>query len=114
MEVFRTRIGEIRFKNGATMRLLPSARERDTQAAWEQLGLAIEQAEGLFGEQLAGFALQTWTWDGEFEVSWFAPLYGPVHARMLPDYCAAVIKDRMGDMNAIRQIKGILGERDED
>ena len=85
------RIGKIKFKNGAEMRLLPNARERTTALVFSDLDRTLGHVRQMYAGDLGGYVLITWKHDGSFNSFVNVQTDYPTRT-MMPEYVAEVMR----------------------
>lgn len=95
---FRTRIGRVRFKNGAVMRLLPSEVERRTNVARAWFRYHTRVVGKAFDADLAGYVIVGWDTKGDFTVRQRCYTRNP-NLNTLPQWLAEAIRRERADFD---------------
>lgn len=86
------RIGRIRFKNGAELRVIPSADEQYAERAFSALDRSLGHVKQLYEGQLDGYALIVWDKDGNFNTFRHAAGRGIVGKNTMPVFVAEALR----------------------
>jgi hypothetical protein len=100
------RIGKIRAKNGAELRVLPGLAERNAKEAWTDLRSKVAKAEKHYGETLDGFILIAW--DAEGWWSCFHRAGRMRHGNSLADFARGAVQRQFAYEESAQAIEDLL------
>ena len=100
------RIGKIRGKNGAELRVLPGLAERNAKDAWEALHAKVGRTEELYGKTLDGFVFIAWDIEG-FWSCWHRT--GRMqHGNSLADFVRGAVQRQLAYEEAAEMLEDML------
>jgi len=80
------RIGKVRFKNGATIRLLPDKRAEEHQWLMADISRSVEVMDGQLNNMIAGYALVVWDSLGSWSAASRCGEFSPITETMVPSF----------------------------
>lgn len=104
------RIGQIRAKSGAVVRVLPDANAQRSAKAFAELGLAMRYIDQYYSGCLDGFAIMVWT----AEKNWNVYRYTKGHAygiNDLPGVVAEALRREAASADAREMLENALQNR---
>ena len=100
------RIGKVTLKGGASLQLLPSARERNSAKQFGKLAKAMRHVDRLYSGQLDGFVIMCWTPEARWNA--FYACGEAVNTNILPEYCAGAIRREICEDDARDLVDRVL------
>ena len=98
------RIGRVKFRNGASLHLLPDARERQTQIVLHDFAVATERIAASFGgaRDFCGFAIVAWDSNSEYTCQFITNPPSALNRNTLPEFLAEAIRRDNAEWEARR------------
>ncbi len=105
----RVRIGKVRLKGGAELRILPSRRTKEHDDCLGMLRTAVKEISTDLDGRMTGYALVAWSIDNWHSSSVNIENGSPINSTMVPSYVAEVLRRRQATKDARAQVCTILG-----
>lgn len=107
MRAARTKIGRVKLRNGAELRLLPNLREQTSQRVFKVLQDCLNTVSDLYSDDLGGFVLVPWSLSNEGAYNSFVCCHGKYPLlNDLPHWIAEVVRRDLAE----REARSLLGE----
>lgn len=103
------RIGKIRAKSGAVLRVLPDLAKRNAKEAWTEFDGKLAHIRGVYANDLDGFILIAWNRNGFWNCS-RRPGHAQ-HGNSLPDFARGAVQRQLSYEDAAELLEDTLRNR---